>query len=56
LFVNEANYLFASDPGYLVKNGLNSSTFGESEIKSYGITLKNYKGFNSDTNSDTMTA
>ena len=55
MFINEVNDLSVSDPGYLVKNGLTSSTFGESEIKSYGITLQNYKGFISDTNSDTMT-
>ena len=34
------------DPGYLIKNGLTSSTFGESEIKSYGITVTGFKGFN----------
>jgi len=33
------------DPGYLIKNGLTSSTFGESEIKSYGITVAGFKGF-----------
>ena len=36
------NYLFAPDPGYLIKNGLTSSTFGESEIKSYGITVEGF--------------
>jgi len=35
-------YLFASDPGYLIKNGLTSSTFGESEIKGYGITVEGF--------------
>jgi len=38
------NYLFVSDPRYLVKNGLTSSTFGESEIKSYGITVSGFLG------------
>jgi len=35
------NYLFVLDPGYLIKNGLTSSTFGESEIKGYGIIIRN---------------
>ena len=38
------NYLFAPDPGYLIKNGLTSSTFGESEIKSYGIQGIGFRG------------
>jgi len=41
------NYLICFiDPGYLIKNGLTSSTFGESEIKSYGIKAAIFKGFN----------
>jgi hypothetical protein len=49
------NYLFVSDPGYLIKNGLSSSTFGESEIKSYGITVAGFKGFTSSADTTAMT-
>jgi len=39
------NYLFVLDPGYLIKNGLTSSTFGENEIKGYGIIIRSSYGF-----------
>jgi len=45
LFVNQVNYLFVLDPGYLIKNGLTSSTFGENEIKGYGIIIRSSYGF-----------
>jgi proprotein convertase subtilisin/kexin type 5 len=46
LFVRSELFVCFIDPGYLIKNGLTSSTFGESEIKSYGITVTGFKGFN----------
>jgi len=33
------------DPGYLIKNGLTSRTFGESEIKGYNITVAGFYGY-----------
>ena len=39
------NHLFVLDPGYLIKNGLSSNYFGESEIKGYGISVTGFKGF-----------
>jgi len=50
------NYLFFSDPGYLIKNGLTSRTFGESEIKGYNITVAGFYGYNNWGSSLAMTA
>jgi hypothetical protein len=44
------------DPGYLIKNGLTSSTFGESEIKSYGISISSFYGFNGNSVTSAMTS
>ena len=44
-FVNQENYLFVLDPGYLIKNGLSSKTFGMSEIMGYNITVTNFIGY-----------
>ena len=43
------------DPGYLIKNGLTSSTFGESEIKSYGIAGTGFVGFDGQIDSTALT-
>jgi len=40
----------------LIKNGLTSSTFGESEIKSYGITVAGFKGFMIDGKTSALTS
>jgi len=39
------SYLLVLDPGYLIKNGLSSKTFGESEVKGYNITTAGFLGF-----------
>jgi len=39
------SYLFVLDPGYLIKNGLSSKSFGESEIRGYNITVAGFVGF-----------
>ena len=50
------NYLFFPDPGYLIKNGLTSRTFGESEIKGYNITVTGFYGDATWGSSHAMTA
>jgi len=49
------NYLFVLDLCYLIKNGLTSSTFGENEIKSYGISVACFKEINDMTDTIAMT-
>lgn len=36
--------MFTEDPVYLIKNALTSTSFGESEVKSYGITVAGFFG------------
>jgi len=45
-----------ADPGYLIKNGLTSNTFGESEIKSYGIIVTGFLGYKGQIDSTALTA
>ena len=40
----------------MIKNGLTSNTFGESEIKSYGITATGFKGYRGLYDSSALTA
>ena len=40
----------------MIKNGLTSSNFGESEIKGYGITVRGFLGLNGHYDSTAMTA
>jgi len=35
---------FVKDPGYLIKNGLTSKKFGESEITSLGLSVTGFTG------------
>jgi len=43
------------DPKYLVR-GLTSNTFGESEIKGWGLTVSNYYGVKGASDSTAMTS